>query len=373
MAQTEVSVGPHGQPHSLGKPGVLVVGECLVDLAPAAAAGGAGGVGRETALGGGGAAGAQARAAHQPSLRFVAMPGGSCANVAVGLARLGIRSAFAGRMARHGFGPWLREYLSDNGIDMSLSVDAPEPATLAVVTLDHAGRASYTFYGPETSDWQWRESELPEPNLHALAAHGLGAVHTGSLAVALEPGGAVLARWLTRLRQDNDVLISFDPNMRSIEGNDEGAYRTRMEDVIVSSHVVKASNEDVEAMYPGSSPLSVAEKWLSAGPLLVVITQGPDGATVLHRNGFRAHMSPPSIKVADTIGAGDAFSAGLLAYFADQRLLHPDGLAGAGAAEVRAALAQAIAASAFTCTRPGGDPPDAQELTAFVLAHGHGA
>ncbi len=290
--------------------------------------------------------------------------------MAVGLARLGTRSAFAGRMARHGFGPWLREYLSDNGIDLALSVDAAEPATLAVVTLDHDGRASYTFYGPETADWQWRESELPQPNLMALAAHDLGAVHTGSLAVALEPGGPVLARWLTRLREDNDVLISFDPNMRSIEGNDEVAYRTRMEDIIASSHVVKASNEDVEAMYPGSNPLGAAEKWLAAGPLLVVITQGPDGATALHRNGFQAHLSPPPIRIADTIGAGDAFSAGLLAYFADRGLLYPDGLAGAGPGELRAALAQAVAASAFTCTRPGGDPPDAQELKAFVAQHG---
>ena len=76
----------------------------------------------------------------------------------------------------------------------------------------------------------------------------------------------------------------------------------------------------------------------------------------MHRNGFQAHLSPPAIKVADTIGAGDAFSAGLLAYFADRGLLHPDG----------------VATSAFTCTRPGGDPHDAEELEAFVAQHGPG-
>jgi fructokinase len=328
------------------------VGECLIDLAPTGA--------------GGGVRGSAGHGLRQPWQQFMAMPGGSCANVAVGLARLGVRTSFAARIAGQGFGPWLRQYFSDNGIDLALSVDAPEPATLAVVTLDSQGRASYTFYGPETADWQWRESELPVPKRAALAGYGLGAVHTGSLAIAFEPGGHVLAQWLTKLRQDNDVLISFDPNMRSLPGNDDAAYRSRLEDVIASSHVVKASNEDVQAMYPGSAPLDAVDKWLSAGVSLVVITEGADGATAWHRNGFEAHFSPPSIKIADTIGAGDAFSAGLLAYFADRGLLHPGGLAQAGPAELQAALDQAIATSAFTCTRPGGDPPDAGELEAFV-------
>jgi fructokinase len=299
----------------------------------------------------------------------MAMPGGSCANVAVGLARLGVRTGFAVRIAREGFGPWLRQYLSDNGIDLALSVDAPEPATLAAVTLDDQGRASYTFYGPETADWRWREGELPAPNRDALAAYGVSAVHTGSLPIVFSPSGPVLAGWLAKLRQGDDVLISFDPNMRTVAGTDEAAYHRRLDEIIASSHVVKASNEDVEAMYPGESPLARAEKWLAGGALLVIITQGPDGATALHRNGFKAHLSPPAIKVADTIGAGDAFSAGLLAYFADQGLLHPSGVATARPDQLQAALAQAIATGTFTCTRPGGDPPDAQELEAFVAQH----
>jgi fructokinase len=102
---------------------------------------------------------------------------------------------------------------------------------------------------------------------------------------------------------------------------------------------------------------------------LVIITEGAGGATAVHCNGFQAHLSPPDIKVADTIGAGDAFSAGLLAYFADRGLLHPHGVATADATELQAGLSQAIATSAFTCTRPGADPPDAEELEAFVAQH----
>ena len=339
---------------------MLVVGECLVDLAPAKGA--TPGPGQ----------GAGAHSLRQPSQHFMAMPGGSCANVAVGLARLGVRTCFAARIARGGFGPWLRGYFSDNGVDLSLSVDAPEPATLAAVTLDDQGRASYTFYGPETADWRWQESELPAPERRALAEHGVAAVHTGSLPIAFEPSGDVLARWLGKLRRGNDVLISFDPNMRTVPGVDEAAYRWRLEEIIASAHVVKASNEDVEAMYPGSSPLGAASKWLSAGAVLVIITEGAGGATAVHRNGFQAHLSPPAIKVADTIGAGDAVSGGLLASLAARGLLHPDGVATADATELQAGLAQAIATSAFTCTRPGGDPPDAEELEAFVAQHGPG-
>jgi fructokinase len=366
MTQPEVGLGPRPS----GTSGVLVVGECLVDLAPTGGPAGAPGrAGATTPDAGGGQKNGPAHALRQPSQKFMAMPGGSCANVAIGLARLGVRTGFAARIDRQGFGPWLRQYLSDNGLDLALSVDAPQPATLAAVTLDDQGRASYTFYGPETADWHWQESELPAANQSALAAYGFSAVHTGSLPIAFEPGGQVLAQWLAKLRQGNDVLISFDPNMRTIPGTDEAAYLRRLEQIIASSHVVKASNEDVEAMYPGEGPLATAKKWLSAGPTLVVITEGPDGATALHRNGFKAHLSPPVIKIADTIGAGDAFSAGLLAYFADRELLHPEGIARAERAELEAALAQAIATGAFTCTRPGADPPDAHELEAFVAQH----
>jgi fructokinase len=201
----------------------------------------------------------------------------------------------------------------------------------------------------------------------------MGAVHTGSLPIGFQPSGDVLARWLTELRRGDDVLISFDPNMRTIPGADEAAYHRRLGKIIASSHIVKASNEDVEAMCPGASPLGTAEQWLAAGALLVIITEGPAGATALHRNGSRARMSPPPIEVADTIGAGDAFSAGLLAYLADRGLLHPRALAAAGPAEIEAALAQAITTGAFTCTRSGADPPDARQLEDFVARHGLGA
>jgi fructokinase len=287
------------------------------------------------------------------------MPGGSPANVAVGLGRLGVRTAFGGRLSRHGFGPWLREHLRANGVDLTPSVDAPELPTLAVVSLDDNGRATYTFYGRETADWQWADHELsPDPRV--------AAVHTGSLATTLDPGASVLSRWLASLRSAGDVLISFDPNVRPWLVDDLSAYRRRLEDVASTAHIVKASDEDIVAVYPGTDPAVVVDRWLSAGASLVLVTEGGRGASAAHRNGARARCAPPDVTVVDTIGAGDSFTAGLLAYLADEDLLTPAGAAGLSSAQLEAGLRQAVTASALTCTRAGADPPDQARLAAFL-------
>ncbi len=335
----------------------LVVGECLVDLAPAST----GAPAERTA--GTGKVAAWAR-------QLVAMPGGGPANIAVGLVRLGVPTAFAGRFSRAGFGPWLRNYLVANGLDLALSVDADEDATLALVTLDDQGRATYTFYGPGTADWQWEANELPDLATTTPADLGISAVHSGSIALTLEPGAGVLAKWLAGLRRGNRVLVSFDPNMRPSLVGDLSAYRERLPGVISSSHIVKASDEDVEVLYPGATTPEVADKWLSAGVSLVVITEGALGATAFHQNGARAHAAPPLIVVVDTIGAGDSFSAGLLAYFAKNGFLEPAALAALGEGHLHDAIAQAVAASALTCTRPGADPPTEQELARFIAERG---
>jgi fructokinase len=335
----------------------LVVGECLVDLAPASS--GAAGEGSA----GTGKVGAWAR-------QLVAMPGGGPANIAVGLARLGVPTTFAGRFSREGFGPWLRSYLVANGVDLAPSVNADEDATLALVTLDDQGRAAYTFYGPGTADWQWKASELPDLESPEAPGLGIGAVQTGSIALTLEPGADVLAEWLADIRRAGRVLVSFDPNIRPSLVGDLSGYRERFAGVISSSHIVKASDEDIEVLYPGESASDVADRWLSEGVSLVVITQGALGATAFHETGASAQWAPPHIEVADTIGAGDSFSAALLAYFAKTGLLAPAALATLSEGHLHDAIAQAVSASALTCTRPGADPPTEQELDRFIAEHG---
>lgn len=344
-----------------GERSVLVLGECLADLAPGdVPAGSRDGAG-----------------AHAPASRpLVALPGGSPANVAVGLARLAVPTAFAGRLSAKGLGPWLRQHLALNGVDLSLVVEAPEPPTLAVVTLDKEGRASYTFYGPETADWQWSEEELPfvrRDKTATPAQPGFGAVHTGSLATAFEPGASVLSTWLRALRASSEILISFDPNVRPGLVGDQAGYFERVDGFIASSHIVKASTDDLAALYPQESGSSVAtlagrvaERWLAGGASLVVVTDGGRGATAYHERGWQVHASPPPVTVKDTIGAGDSFTSGLLGYLSNAGLLTPHHVADLTEERLAAAMRQAVAASAFTCTRAGADPPDAAELDEFL-------
>lgn len=322
-------------PGSVGR--LVVVGEALLDLLPA-----------EQAPPGAGAA-----------LALRALPGGSPANVAVALARLGVPVTFAGRFSTGALGRWRRQCLGVEGVDLAASVDADRPATLAAVTVDAGGVASYQFYGPETADWWWRAEELPAP-----AALAGGAVHTGSLATAMTPGAAVLAGWAEEVRGREDVVISYDPNVRPsiVGGVDE--CREAVAPWLGVAHVVKVSEEDIATLYPGRSPAAVAEWWLAAarGPELVVVTAGAAGAGAWHRDGRCLSRPAPPVRVVDTVGAGDAFTAGLLAALREGGWLSPAGLAAIDDGALGAALDLGAAVASVTCSRPGADPPSRARL-----------
>lgn len=337
--------------HAPDKHSVLVVGECLVDLAPAPVP--------PTVPD-------KDAAERRPLALFAAMPGGGPANVAIGLARLGTRCLFAGRFSRDGFGPWLKHNLASNGVELELSAQASEPATLAVVTIDERGGASYTFYGPETADWQWHVEDLPGARGTSLSGLGVAAVHTGSLATVFQPGASAISQWLVDVYRKGETLISFDPNVRKGLVADDQAYREQIEGIASHAHIIKASEEDLDLIYPGEHAADVADRLLEAGARLVVVTQGERGATALHHSGLVASSPPPKVDVVDTIGAGDAFTSGLLAYFSRESLLSPSAVSGLNTGDLENALAQAVAASAFTCTRAGSDPPGTAELASFM-------
>jgi fructokinase len=319
---------------------VLVVGELLADVVTDGVLG---------KTGTGASDGAQ--------MGLSARPGGSPANVAVGLARLGVTTEFAGRLSAQGIGPWLREHLVANGVGTRWCVPARELPTLAFVGLDPAGVPAYGFYGPGTADWQWTVDELPD-----LVGSGVTAVHTGSLACALPPGAAGIAAWLQQIRAGGDVLVSYDPNVRPTLIEDLVEFRAEVEGWVARSHLVKVSEEDLAVLFPGRAPLEVGAAWPHRGPELVVVTHGPRGASALRAGGLLLARPGRVVEVVDTVGAGDSFTAGLLAWLEDAGALHPGGPAGLSEAELAFALDRAIAASAVTCTRAGADPPTAAEL-----------
>ena len=309
---------------------VIVAGEALVDLSAAERAGGS------------------------SSLAMTARAGGSPANVAVGLARLGIPTSFAGRLSRDPLGVFLREQLARSGVDLALCVEAPQPTTVALVGLDAAGTAAYSFYVEGTADWQWTPAELPGPQAGV-------AIHTGSLAIALEPGADVLAGWIAEQRAGG-AFISLDPNVRPALVLGRTGYRSRLDALIAVANLVKVSDEDLDALEPGVAPLATARSWAQRGPELVVVTHGAGGSTFVSADGTAVHCEATEVSVVDTVGAGDAFTAGLLAFLADRGWLRAGVAAMLDSDALMQALRFAGRVAALTCERAGADPPTRAEL-----------
>jgi fructokinase len=311
--------------------GVIVVGEALVDV----------GLGPR----------------EQPGdpVVMTAHAGGSPANVAVGLARLGVPTRLAARISSDLLGSFLRRHVAHSGVDTSLCVDASQPSTVAIVGVDDAGSAAYSFYVEGTADWQWSRDELPDDP-------AADAVHTGSLAVALEPGASVVAAWIAAERRRGEMLISLDPNIRAELVLGQPGYRERLDGLVGDAHLVKVSEEDLRALAPGSEPLELARAWSQRGPELVVVTHGAGGSTALRSGEAAVHCDAVAVEVVDTIGAGDAFTTGLLAFFASHGRLRAGALAALDADTLGDALRLAGQVAAMTCARAGADPPWRTEL-----------
>lgn len=282
---------------------------------------------------------------------FVAKPGGGPLNIAVGLARLGHPTQLKARLSRSQLGATLREYAASNHVGTAACVDTDEQTTLAFAALDDARQASYEFYAQGTSDWGWTLDELADLPPETVA------LHTGSLAAAIAPGAeALLALW-RRLAGAGGLLLSYDPNIRPDLAGPRTSAVTRVEEFVSVSHVVKASDEDVSWLYPEDGHLDVLREWSTLGPELVVMTRGEHGCVAVKANGESIQLPGIKVDVVDTIGAGDAFEAGLLSGLADARCLAPGAVAEQSVGGLASVLQRAIDVSAMTCGRAGADPP----------------
>lgn len=293
---------------------------------------------------------------------FVAHEGGGPMNVAIGAARLGLDSAFIGRVSSDAFGRKLAKHLLDNGVSDRLQAKAEEPTTLAVATLNASGAASYDFYTDGTADWQWKDSDLP-------ADLGVLALHLGTLGMSVQPGAAVFERLAARVR--DKVLITFDPNMRPAFADSHAAEVERIERQVGLCDVVKASDEDVRWLYPDKDPAEAIASWLELGPVVVVMTRGAGGARAMTATATADRPSPPT-SVVDTVGAGDSFMAAFLAALADRDLLGGGEtrarLAAVDATELDEILTFALTCASITCERPGADPPTRDDVAAAQKA-----
>ena len=288
---------------------------------------------------------------------FIPIPGGSPCNVAVGLGRLGVPVSFLTRISRDQFGGILKAHLEESCVDLTYLTRGNEQSAISFVQIDNGSDGpGFGFYGDRTADAGLTLNHLP-PRLPS----DLRAIHFGSLAMIRQPIGSALTALMER--EQGKRLISFDPNIRPAQIESRDSYLGKLEHWLKLTDLVKASASDISYLYPDTRPDLIAEKWIALGPHLVVITDGPHGATA-YTASTTAAVSGTKIGLIDSVGAGDAFTAGLLAWLHKHEHLDRTRLSNLSKAELASALTYANQVAAINCTRMGADPPWERELLA---------
>lgn len=266
-------------------------------------------------------------------------PGGSPANVAVGLARLGADVRFVTTLGDDAAGHTVRRWLVGGGVDLVVDRD-PGGTSVAIGTVAADGVTSYTF------DLRW---PLTASAVTTLLEEPPDYLHVGSLGALVEPGATSVLRLLEAVPEA--VVVTYDPNVR-LAIVDAAAVRDRVEQLVARADVVKASDDDLRALYADDAPLAAARRWSERGTPLVVVTHGVAGATAITA-GFEVSVPAVPVEVVDTVGAGDTFMAMLLV-----RLCEHGKARDWSRDDLEQVLHDCAAAAAVTCTRRGADPPD---------------
>ena len=283
------------------------------------------------------------------------LPGGAVYNTAIALGRMGADSGYLWPISRDPFGEMLLHPLAEAHVDTSLSPRSDRLTTLAFVTLT-GGEARYAFYDEGSAGRMLTADDLPD------IPDRVSALFIGGISLAPDPCGAAVEALVARVRDRIPVMI--DPNIRPFFIQNEAAYRARLDRLIAMADLVKLSGDDLEWLTPGASHDQAAAAILTRGPRVVFQTGGSAGARA-HWSGDILNAKAVRVEVADTIGAGDTFNAGVLAALDQAGVLNRKGLAELTAEHITAALTLGTRAAAITVSRPGANPPWAHELAAL--------
>jgi len=305
---------------------ILCCGEALIDMLP-----------RETAAGEG---------------AFLPHVGGSVFNSALALGRLGVPVSFFSGLSNDLFGVKLQDALRASRVDLSHAKISGRPTTLAFVSLKE-GQASYFFYDENSAGRMLSQADLPVLN------KDVEALLFGGISLATEPCGSTYEALMNR--ESAERVIMLDPNIRSAFIKDAKAHKARMRRMMAKADIIKISEEDLAWFGEPTSPAEAAQVLLAGGAKLVIITSGAKGAAAYWKGGSFV-IGALSVEVADTVGAGDAFNAGVLAALRKAGVLKKERLAEISKDAVREALSFATRIAAITVSRPGANPPWANEI-----------
>lgn len=287
-----------------------------------------------------------------------ALSAGGPMNSAVALGRLGADTHFLGRLSQDFFGRQLRSYILGANVQLDLATESSQATSIAVVSLDAEGVASYTFHFHDTANFGWQVDDLPELREGDW-------LHIASLSCVVSPGAEVLLEWMRGVR----CGVSYDINVRPTVITDPEVYWGNVEPWLrvlgQRGGIVKASDADIEflakaeavrsASHGVSDPVELAASWVEHyGLELAVITLGPGGGVTVEPGGRVTRVPGYPTTVVDTVGAGDTFMAGFLEARITQGL------------DLESALRRGAAAASINCSRRGAQPPTSAEVDELI-------
>ncbi|MBU2982648.1 carbohydrate kinase [Lentibacter algarum] len=285
---------------------------------------------------------------------FVPRAGGAIFNTAIGLGRLTCRVGLLSGISTDMFGQQLIAELAASHVDTSAVVRSDRPTTLAFLTLNE-GQASYAFFDENSAGRMITEQEFPDD------IDGVDALFFGGISLACEPAAEAYRKFAQT--HERDCVVMVDPNIRPGFISDENVFRNRLAQMFMLADIVKVSEEDLDWIFPNVEPREDKIAKLQAlGPSVVILTLGSQGAEAWIDGGTSVSVSSRKVPVVDTVGAGDTFNAGVLAYLSEASLLTKATIGSIAKADIAAAMEFGARVAAVNVSRAGAAPPWRHEI-----------
>jgi len=286
-----------------------------------------------------------------PQGEVTSVVGGAPLNTARTVARLGVPATFLGGVSTDAFGERIMRLLAADGVTLGLGAQVPEPTTLAIAQIDAHGAATYRFMMEGTS----AAAVTPQMAVEHLDS-SVRAIHVGTLGLVLQPLADASVALVAAARDDQLVMV--DPNCRPSVMTGSTVFAGALESVLPRADIVKVSGDDLEFLFPGIDPAQAAADLAHSSGSVVLFTDGARAVRVL-AGGTEVVVDVPRVPVVDTVGAGDSFSGGFLAWWMHHGRGRDD-LADGDA--VVAAARFGVAVASITCQRAGAEPPHIDDV-----------
>jgi fructokinase len=285
-------------------------------------------------------------------LRYRPQCGGAAFNSARAIGRLAGDAAFVGGLSHDDHGRVMDQALRESHVDRSRAVYSDRPTSLAFVT-DSGNGPEYSFQDDGSAGRMLRPDDLRG------VTDGAQAVLLGGISLTTDPCGSAFE---SLIHQRHPVLM-VDPNIRPALVADEAVYRARLGRVMQHADIIKLSTEDLDWLVAGVSDLhEQVALAVPEGPRLVLITDGAAGVHIILPDRTRFHVPARPVKVVNTVGAGDAFNAGVLVGLSEHGLLHREALRGLSVDQLSPVIAFAVRVAAASVSSAGAAPPWRAEI-----------